>query len=121
MKANGLMTGDYLSYHGQIIKVASITKKKVGYHIKDNECRMHYARLCECKTIPLTKEILEKNGFVEKDFYSELIVGDFRILCDLHNVCVYHNEHVNLDIPIEYLHELQHAMRICGIEKTIEL
>lgn len=71
--------------------------------------------------IPLTPEILEKNGFVGKEFYSELIVGDFRILCDVHNVCVYHNEHVDLDIPIEYLHELQHAMRICGISKEIEL
>lgn len=75
----------------------------------------------DLEPIPLTKKILEKNGFVEKEFYSELIVGDFRILCDINNVCVYHNEHVDLDIPIKYLHELQHAMRICCISKQIEL
>lgn len=71
--------------------------------------------------IPLTREILEKIGFVEKEFYSELIVGDFRIMCDLHNVCIQHNNHVDLDIPIEYLHELQHAFRLCRIDKEIEL
>lgn len=63
MNANEIMIEDYLSYEGQIIKIASITKKKVGYHIKDNEHRMHYARLCECKPVFITPEILEKNGF----------------------------------------------------------
>jgi hypothetical protein len=71
--------------------------------------------------IPLTRGILEKIGFVEKEFYSELIVGDFRIICDLHNVCIQHNEHVDLDIPIEYLHELQHAFRLCRISIKIGL
>ena len=71
--------------------------------------------------IPLTREILEKIGFVEKEFFSELIVGDYRIICDLHNVCIQHNEHVDLDAPIEYLHELQHAFRLCKIDKEIKL
>jgi hypothetical protein len=71
--------------------------------------------------IPLTRGILEKIGFVEKEFYSELIVGDYRIICDLHNVCIQHNNHVDLDIPIEYLHELQRAFRLCRIPIKIGL
>lgn len=133
MKANELMTSDYLSYHGQIIKVASITKKKVGYHTKDNECRMHYARLCECKTIPLTKEILEKNGFEEigDDIYQleekpNWFWVDFykhEYGCE-HDISTYEYEDSERRLKkygIPFVHELQNAMRECEIEKEIEL
>ena len=70
--------------------------------------------------IPITEEILKKNGFLGND-YGEIIIGEWRIMCDCSNVAILHNEHVCLDIPIRFVHELQHALRLCKIDKEIEL
>jgi hypothetical protein len=126
MRATDLMISDYISYKGQIIKIVSITKKKVGYHTKANECRMHYARLCECKPIPITPEILENNGFVGElcsigiDYVSEEY--KLRIICKTNDVgwTIYAN-HFCLDKKDVFVHELQHALRLYGIKKEIKL
>lgn len=122
MEVQELMVGDLVHYVGDAytngvnIRVREIHEDFVYSTFAADE--FYYDELAP---IPLTREILEKMGFVEKEFYSELIVGDYRIICDLHNVCIQHNGHVDLDIPIEYLHELQHAFRLCKIDKEIEL
>ncbi len=78
--------------------------------------------------IPLTPEILEKNGFImidEKDKcyrweYAEgvYVNADFKSeepWVSIHNKCYYAT-------PVcRYVHELQHALRMCGIEKEIIL
>ncbi|SEA78713.1 hypothetical protein SAMN04487851_11418 [Prevotella sp. tc2-28] len=79
-------------------------------------------RQSEVKPIPITPEILEKNGFINyTDFYMwkeeslEPIHLDnydedgwrLRINCD------------NIPCECKYVHQLQHALRLCGIEKEI--
>lgn len=74
--------------------------------------------------IPFTPEILEKNGFIHyTDFYmwkeesSEPVHLDnynedgwrLRINCD------------NIPCECKYVHQLQHALRLCGIKKEITL
>jgi hypothetical protein len=126
MKATDLMISDYISYKGQIIKIVSITKKKVGYHIKDNECRMHYARLCECNPIPLTPEILEKNGWKSMkngsgDFIlAKPMVGNSATITKTING--YEMSHGAFNgLGIHYIHELQHAFSLVGINKDLIL
>ena len=138
MRATEIMISDYLSYKGQIIKVASITKKKVGYHIKDNENRMHYARLCDCEPISVTTEILEKNDFIANNralpypYYEyvnekgKLKIGfafpqgnrtsykEPWVYIDSKNVFIEH-------LPCRHTHQLQHALKLCKIEKEIIL
>ena len=123
MKANEIQIGDWLYYKGQFnafpFKVESITKKKVGYHAEPNEHRMHYLRLGECKPIPLTPEILEKNGFVvesrdchgEPLQYCELVDG---LWIDISGENFFEGK-------LEYVHQLQHALILCEIEKEIIL
>lgn len=71
--------------------------------------------------IPLTAEILEKNGFVYnaipfadgwEQFGLTLYRGGngYRIDCG-----------INVSLIIDCVHQLQHALRLCGIEKEIEL
>jgi hypothetical protein len=99
--------------------VESITKKKVGYYAEPNEHRMYYLRLSECKPIPLTPEILEKNGFVvesrdchdEPLQYCELVDG---LWIDISGENFFEGK-------LEYVHQLQHALGLCEINKTIEL
>lgn len=135
-----LMIGDWLFYRGQYnafpFRVEQITKKKVGYHAEPNEPRMHYLRLCECQPIPLTSEILEKNGMhlynrktknlMERQNHSDCFQEDedFRLELSLD----YDDKirwSINGDeysiLTLDYVHQLQHAIRLVGLEKTIVL
>lgn len=76
----------------------------------------------EWQPIPLTPEILKKNGF------EDTICGDFWIStsCNLlwkdgklQNFC--REEDDEVCIPCEYVHELQHALRLCKVDKEIVL
>ena len=73
--------------------------------------------------IPLTPEILDKNGFKDMGFFGKLEIGPWRLICDSGNLAVLHEgrEEEYINIPISYVHELQHALRLCGIDKEIEL
>ena len=92
--------------------------------------------LDQIKPIPLTAEILEKNEFrkrpypnIEKHHQWILCAGStIKLWCcrlyddaddgwmiDINAFCN------SCRIKIKYLHELQHALKVCGIEKTIEL
>ncbi len=94
MKAEELMIGDYVFVGDDKtpIKITHISKSG------------DYSYL---KPIPLTVEILEKNGFV-KHLPEDNIVY-FTITIN------------KKEIRIDYVHQLQHALRLCGIEKEIKL
>ena len=89
--------------------------------------------------IPLTKEILEKNGFVNDSYYSECLAdgifvdvqiyayreenilidwdgSSLSVVNDLGHPC----EEIAMHEPV-FVHDLQHALRLCGIEKQIVL
>lgn len=79
-------------------------------------------RFSDVKPIPLTPEILEKNGIsktYESDEYTVYKGEGF-------NVTEYYTElweferHRNR-LMIRYIHQLQHALRLAGVEKEIEL
>lgn len=92
------------------------------------------------KPIPLTPEILEKNGF-ENDFHEEESVADYHTI-RLEGYSLKHNVgeidgylvtwcngsiNVTTDLngcvqkDVSYVHELQHALRLCGIEYEITI
>ncbi len=127
MKANELMIGDLLQYRGQFaafgFRVEQITRRKVGYHVGPGENRMNYLRLGEVQPIPLTPEILVKNGFEEWDGWRIFDIEDTGVeigWCG--TILKIGGECGNLELPsVVYVHELQHALRLCGIEKEIIL
>lgn len=140
MQAKELMIGDYISVKpsGMLIKVAAVHHKKVAYHAVVN--KLAWVRESLLEPIPLTPEILEKNGFETEDDVHFSIQGQSDILELLLvelpfdgyyfdivrtektiNKC---NQRCYIDryfASIYYVHQLQHALRLCGIEKEIEL
>lgn len=86
------------------------------------------------KPIPLTPEILEKCGFkkqsegiflledLEGNYWVKFYSKDANYTCgaysyiDINSGCMTIRE-----MPMEFLHELQHALRLCGITVNIEL
>ena len=144
MKANELQIGDYVNYRGQIIKVTSLYDKggsnEVGWGIKEET----WVNAINVEPIPLTPEILEKNGFEKTQIHGEkqddiFLCFDGEIIIEVGiydpNFIFIHYRYetpdginsgelssiVKVDGGKFYLHELQHALRLCGIEKEIEL
>lgn len=135
MKANGLMIGDYVSVKpsGMLIKIAAVHHKKVAYHSCVN--RLTWVRESLLEPIPLTPEILEKNGFdyACNHWYHQTAIVD-RLSVWRCCVNIIFDDSIFIDIlnekkdyigkfssHIKYLHELQQAMHLLDIEKEIEL
>ena len=136
MRTEELMRGDLLFYKGKLnafpFKVEQITKKKIGYHAEPNENRMHYLYPSEVVPIPLTKEILERNGFGYCE--SDAVLNHFYLgephFCKNMSLHIGHsidkdvywlNYHDNSIYGIMYVHQLQHALRICGLNMEVQL
>lgn len=132
------MIGDWVNYRGTNIKITSLYDKGESNEIGWGLMESTWVNGINVEPIPLTAEILEKNGFTDGEYRHyvgciwKLNVEGFRIL-NLTESCGksclwgekikpnYPNSVGNkFTIPnICYVHELQHAMRICGIEKEI--
>jgi len=122
MKATELMIGDWIMADGVPAQILSLGSK--GATITgglDKAC--YYDNM---QPIPLTPEILEKNGFV----YADLPFEDFYEGYGLHihggNYADGHSNWyiicgINVSMNVTHVHELQQALRLCGIDKEIVL
>ena len=116
MKANELMIGDWVN----LSKGNWSENKQVG--LIDIEMIAESVYLAE--PIPLTAEILEKNGFEKDPESGELIWTDddvTEVVC-VGTILTIRGEYANAEFATcMFVHELQHALRLCGIDKTIIL
>ena len=84
--------------------------------------------------VKITPEILEKNGFVTNDEQGNWKGYRMYSLFDTNKSCIFMLKlyekdsigEISLDmspyyIVFKFVHQLQHALRLCGIDKTIEL
>jgi hypothetical protein len=131
MKASDLMVGDWVSYCGFYNKVIYIGQKVSMYNGKGTEFTTDPEHI---RPIPLTEEILVKNGFEKRIYTSPSNNEDYRYY-QWNPTPEYPDEGVWLwpdgdsytynsrisDIKINSVHQLQHLLRLCGIEKEIEL
>mgnify|MGYP003290498388 CR=1 FL=1 len=116
LTANDLMMGDWIMYSNKPVRVLQLTA--------DKEYKGFFP-------IPLTPEILEKNGFgyIEKDeeithFYQgePHFCRSMTLHIGTNNQGGYWlNTYSNTIFGLRFVHELQHALKLCGIDKTIEL
>lgn len=127
MKAEELMIGDYITFRDvqndsncPKLRVCGLIGDEV-YVSNDGDPILDVVAPDDIVGIPLTAQILEKNGFVYNDlpfvqaweqFGLALYSGGngYRIGCGN-----------NVALIIDSVHELQHCLKLCGIDKTIEL
>jgi hypothetical protein len=130
MKANELMIGDWV--YDTILKCNTQVEILSLSGIR-GDCNDNIWNEKTFEPIPLTAEILEKNGFsyrkcdggaeewwIEDDYY-DIVVHEWS-----DSIWVFRYESTEMNLPHEqrtmsYLHQLQHAFHDCGIDKTIEL
>lgn len=134
MKANDLMIGDWVEFRPHNEKPFYAQVEALNNDETYNKDGYFADKLVQ--PIPLTPEILEKNGFVNND-------GDFRFFkadeesyyFGFESVHYYFETHfcnVTKEFSqggmqnqskgiFTYVHQLQHALRLCGIDKEITL
>lgn len=123
MDAKELMIGDYirLPFFDRNAKVIRVGESLIDTNI------ITPVRMDEIEPIPLTPEILEKNEFECYSRESNLIWGI--TLPEGHFVLAYMDYYweftvdatIYRRIKIQYVHQLQHLLKLCKIEKEIEL
>lgn len=139
MDCKDLMVGDLVSYKDDpsyIVRGTSICEVVTIDNGIDHRNVMDNA----INPIPLTEDILMKNGFeyayneVSKMQNKQLLVANIsghyiEVRLDKKNVAIWYDYDENesgfysdvlLDLP-RTVHQLQHLLRLCGIEKEIEL
>ena len=145
MKANELMIGDWVDfYHPHEPEKKIVTRHRVtetfecGLVELNNHPNPVHADHIE--PVKITPEILEKNGwkheFDKKDYMVKYNLGEEGKNCWMmwaikehnldiqrqdENLDVYNLKVSKVSIPCDYVHQLQHALRLCGIEKEIIL
>lgn len=114
MKATDLMIGDWVNSDFGIFQIKEIFDDCVR-DIRGNDYEF------DCiKPILLTGEILKSNGFAFDEIDGSYRHTDLGLwIGGRHETfgCMISNIYIELN----YVHELQHAMRICGAKKEIEL
>jgi hypothetical protein len=122
MKANKLMIGDVVSVNYTPLQITALGTAKAGFLDARGEMFYHYYD--NIVPIPLTREILKANGInIEVAPYTPnwircILNPNFFLEDRLKGF--YHFNGNNL-AKMQYVHELQHALRLCGIEKEIQL
>ena len=124
MKATDLMIGDWVLY-GQ--RFAIIKELYNGYvtilcsiNGQDEYIEETYDNI---EPIPLTPEILEKNEFF-KSYDDDGIHYKYTLISDGIGFSLKYVRSVFQwlgPLDFKYVHELQHALKLCGIKKEIEL
>lgn len=131
MKANELQIGDWvINSNGKPMRYSGIFKHY------DPLCESPYTRLrlmwddnegidvaeSYVNPLPLTEEILKANSLTHKVYcheYDEWVIEvethySWWLLHIYHTVDESYDYRIE-DFPISYVHELQHALRLCGL------
>ena len=128
MDAGTIMVGDWVKFPTSDLchKVYGLQGKSVKIDKK------YWHKADKLEPVPLTAEILEKNGFELRPIAPEgekkyVFLPDNSMLLEIgfldrHDIwCDAHGYFKNFHGYIRYVHELQHVMRLCGIEKEITI
>ena len=124
MKTSELMIGDYIVNtefgKNKIDKIETLKPRRVW--LKRGKT---YVPIKCIEPIQLTTEILEKNGFVKDDnmYYWIWSVIDDCMSYDKETskVRIFSVSGLTFVKILQYVHELQHALRLFGIKKEIVL
>jgi len=139
MKACDLMIGDYLKWNGKPYRVAQVSTPTIAGDLYDG-WMLENGEEDAGDAIPINATILKKNGFREKHVADEIdrqfiYEGDNEITIKVFFNYMRGDDGVNIiermvlmegalfemSLYINYVHELQHALKLCGIKKEIKL
>jgi hypothetical protein len=127
MDCKDLMIYDYVKYNGVTKIVDAVYLYSVSVHDPSEEWSISEAKtysIDDIEPIELTEDILVKNGWDFRDRqYAIECKEDEQGIVELSRDEDGYYWSINWDeyliIRIHYIHELQHILRLCGIEKEL--
>ena len=138
MDAKELMIDDWVrivepsKYAGAIGRIKTLRDHKdeenayFKVFLRNNTIHIGIEDICseDIRPIPLTTEILVKNGFKDYDSFATLDTEKYRVIYAFDGFITIvddDNQRKVSYLECDDVHVLQHAMRICGIEKEIKV
>ena len=129
MKATELMIGNIVEVNGVPQRIRQVSRRKIGYCPLGSPTRS-YARVNEVNPIPITEELLVRNGLKrenvicsEKYFFKN--IPNYTIVVKSHSNTIGRDWSVHIDnddadsvadVDIQYLHQLQNLLNIMDIK-----
>lgn len=134
IRIGDLSVGDWVQdKKGSIAQIIGIENWSDGYvlNVRINGIDVGCVSANAIEPIPLTQEILEKNGFATRDeryytFNADEARVDIEKMEDGYEIATFRvlptgGIITKMICPISSVHQLQHALRLAGNEKEIEL
>lgn len=127
LKISDLSVGDWVEIDHEVFgwqpaQINVCGDLGIGAYFKDIDPEEEYdCTLSQARPIPITAEILEKNGFEEKwgRWYNSKATMELEQYEDGWSRTINGGEY---DVYfIKYVHQLQHALRLTGVDKEINL
>lgn len=128
IKISDLSVGDWVKASGEAKRVHSIEYQNGEYfvHFSDPDANSEdYMHAPFIDPIPITPEILEVNGFVKNGEYNEWNIGTWQtpsllgVSLERPAITIKWNGSSIFIDQAKYVHQLQHALRLAGVDKEI--
>ena len=126
MRITELMYGNLAVYKGNVIVVAAVHKRKIGFHERPD--RMKWAHASELKPIPITENLLKLIGFADvssnmpgtqKVFVIQKNKQQWIMLTPTQQESIWHihiqGPKANMDGAAAFIHEVQNYMTVTGL------
>lgn len=117
MKASELMLGDWVNWHTYTNRPNYCKIKQISF-----DTRIEGSDDFNCEPIPLTEEILKANGWVVRlndgEYCSPIDISykePLRLQVGEDGNAFWWIVGIIIIVPINHVHELQHALRLCGL------
>ena len=134
MKAEELQLKDFVKVNGRFAHVTGLdTFGNISVVFDDGTFGMYQKE--DVEPIPLTKEVLEMNGWENNDCYCyyridehitlSFYMHEHRLMKVFCGIDEWQNHERVTDIlfhceGLKYIHELQHALRLCGLNELAD-
>ena len=125
LKISDLSVGDWVMCNEDKYRVMGITMFHELDLLKSSES--FRTSIDNIEPIPITAEVLEKNGFEKSTsqfivYHTDKVWISYDEPSETWSVTVYINDVTsNLHANILHIHHLQHALRLAGVDKEINL
>ena len=130
IKITDLSIGDWVQdANGKYAQILGIEDWSDGYmlNVRINGVNVGCVPASSAHPIPITPEILEKNGLVKNGEFNEWNIGTWKtpyilgVSLERPSIIIKWNGSSIFIDRAKYVHQLQHAMRLANVGKEIEL
>lgn len=120
MKCKELMVNDWVANQDETPVQIYSTGENCAYATTEDTVWVFENTKYEPQPIPITPEMLEKNGWKETQYWHEYQDGKNTIQCCLPDMRGRINGIEIEHFKCEYVHQYQHLLRLCGLNELAD-